>query len=1021
MKNMEISCCLQCGGELKIHPRTGIPTCIYCGREYKNSVEGFSYDLQEIVNRRQMREFIQAEELCRELIQKQPENSEVYWQTLLSGLGVVYVQEEGKAKPTFFSYSYDDRELIKDNENYKNAIKYANVDDKAFYEEKAKELDELLKEFFNLVAKENSYDVFISFKKSTEVIEDGEVEVKDTADYKKAEEIYKFLTEKKYKVFFSPVSIGTDTGIVGEKYEPRILKALQTAQAMILVGTKKSYIESQWVQNEWRRYQYFINKGFKKKNSLILAYSENIPQLPLALREIQLASVDMFPSNYLTELQKQLSFIKPNTGRKPKAHNISVSFEEDTSTFANFEIKRKKGVEAFGDIQVSATEQRDFETAKQMQRNHQYTSAMALYANVLRVNPYNYRALWGMFMCKTETEDASYIGDKIWRLKSQNNESPYQEAISCINNAPDGYVRERLCILIETFKNSNIAWRNKKRLFDEVICSYIDESQIELIHNIQFDLILSNLQKGNVAEADGIFQSAKKLFLSNHLDYNIKFQETYAQALLEKQQYDYARKYFEELALAKSLSKYYLSLLKCRTHTQNLQTPITIEDEIVDGKGKKPSELSIANIIERAIVCKDPSRGQTIDALTVSSVYQIEKNKKNAIKFIDVVVAALQSTNLSDTYVKDYLLLCIDKLIRRKKFKDADNYCSLILSLDNNCSKAHWNKLKCRVRAVDDYALSAYGEKVFQYEEFHNARNSATNEEHAYYMRIISREPYKDKNSKEFHESESFKNKKRNSIFKNLILIYPVILYYLCALISPLKTFGLIPFWWGTGVAIGFVVLTLIYIIYNNKVVVKKRRETLNKIGDSIKWREEIRTSYSAYKLITGIVGAVLAVALLLTSFFGAIGTYHTTNEADLYTYLSEPWGRRSTIYYEYDAGHVQIANGDQTESENSSKPYKIKTKDIFFGKLKSNDDSYEMYITAVEDSDFTISCSRIGYYIRGELLLNGEKVSTLSEGECAIHLNKTEVLCIRFGNKNSYTYSLSYGNEVEFQLIFES
>ena len=253
--------CLLCGGELISHPKTSAPVCKYCGQQYKTTIDDYSYELLEIVHRRQMREFIQAEELCESLIKKQPDSSEAHWQALLASLGVVYVQDEKGTKPTFFSYSYTDKESIKNNPHYLNAIKNAKTyEDKTFYSEKADELDALLKEFFNLVAKEKPYDIFISFKKSTVAIVDGEERTIDTDDYLKAKEVYNHLKDK-YNVFFSPVSICEDTGIAGEKYEPRILKALQSSQAMILIGTKKEYLEAQWVENEWKRYQYFIDKG----------------------------------------------------------------------------------------------------------------------------------------------------------------------------------------------------------------------------------------------------------------------------------------------------------------------------------------------------------------------------------------------------------------------------------------------------------------------------------------------------------------------------------------------------------------------------------------------------------------------------------------------------------------------------------------------------------------------------------------------------------------------------------------
>ena len=41
--------CLQCGGDLQVDARTGVLTCIYCGRQYHDGVEGISHDIKEIV------------------------------------------------------------------------------------------------------------------------------------------------------------------------------------------------------------------------------------------------------------------------------------------------------------------------------------------------------------------------------------------------------------------------------------------------------------------------------------------------------------------------------------------------------------------------------------------------------------------------------------------------------------------------------------------------------------------------------------------------------------------------------------------------------------------------------------------------------------------------------------------------------------------------------------------------------------------------------------------------------------
>lgn len=342
----ELKICSTCCSPLT--EKNGKYICRYCGNTYESNSPALAGEFQEIASRRQLREFIQAEELCKELLKKQPESSEGYWQSLLAELGVVYVQEGETAKPTFFSYSYSEKEKIKDSANYKNCIKFAAPDEAKEYERKADELDSLLEQFFELVDKESSYDVFISFKSSETVkTADGKTLTVETRDKKKAEEIFNHLRKKGYRVFFSPVSIGKDTGLHGEKYEPRILKALQTSQAMILVGTKSEYLTAQWVENEWRRFLYYMAKGKKKRSALILGYEENMPSLPLALKDTQWPNFDMFKASYLSDVERLVSFVKRynglgtvdivgKTSHKKKVTRDRETVEESTLSIQTF-------------------------------------------------------------------------------------------------------------------------------------------------------------------------------------------------------------------------------------------------------------------------------------------------------------------------------------------------------------------------------------------------------------------------------------------------------------------------------------------------------------------------------------------------------------------------------------------------------------------------------------------------------------------------------------------------------------
>lgn len=82
--------------------------------------------------------------------------------------------------------------------------------------------------------------MFICFKDS-----DKEHGIDRTPDSVEASNLYAYLTDKGYRVFFSRVSLKEK---VAEEYEPYIYNALKTAQVMIVYGQKAEYITSTWVK-----------------------------------------------------------------------------------------------------------------------------------------------------------------------------------------------------------------------------------------------------------------------------------------------------------------------------------------------------------------------------------------------------------------------------------------------------------------------------------------------------------------------------------------------------------------------------------------------------------------------------------------------------------------------------------------------------------------------------------------------------------------------------------------------------
>lgn len=226
--------------------------------------------------------FEAAESRFNLIVEKYPTWSSGYWGRILAKFGIKYEYDKGQAVPTCYFDSYED---IRDCDDYKKAIKYADDKLKQKYEAEASKIALVAKTWRERPLKQK-YDLFISFKGT-----DDETN-QDTSDRSEMRELYYYLTNRGFKVFFSDISLN-DNGIYGRGCEPYIFEAIHSTKAMLVYGSKPEFFNSTWVQNEWQRYNNEIANGHKKEGSLIVAYEGfDARELPLALRRIQAIKAD---------------------------------------------------------------------------------------------------------------------------------------------------------------------------------------------------------------------------------------------------------------------------------------------------------------------------------------------------------------------------------------------------------------------------------------------------------------------------------------------------------------------------------------------------------------------------------------------------------------------------------------------------------------------------------------------------------------------------------------------------------
>ena len=248
MINKTSTKCTTCGGVLKSYS-FGVLKCTFCNEIFNINHEDID-KLNEANKLRLNNKFAKSFELYQEILSQDPNFPEANWGALLSEYGVEYVSENDKLIPT----------LHRPIQNYKitddvyaiNLLSNTNGEEHEDYNKKINELEELRIEIEKATINIPKYDVFISCKITNP---DSQIEEK-TPEYEWGQLIYKKLSQRGLKVFFSPVTLPATNGA----YEPIIYSALQSAKYLIILASKPEYLESTWIKNEWERFLKFLRE-----------------------------------------------------------------------------------------------------------------------------------------------------------------------------------------------------------------------------------------------------------------------------------------------------------------------------------------------------------------------------------------------------------------------------------------------------------------------------------------------------------------------------------------------------------------------------------------------------------------------------------------------------------------------------------------------------------------------------------------------------------------------------------------
>ena len=229
--------------------------CSSCGNTYtqKQADSQMFVDLRLANRFRQFAEFSKAKDIYIDIINKYQDDdlSAAYWGLLLCDQKVLLeMDNQGQLFPSFYGVK---KIPIEETDAYKNLFRYV----KKVSPEKWDDYSDRIQIIENardkaVVISESSkpYDVFICFKKTQ--LDSDMV----TSDYDVANEIYNELSSK-YKIFYSEKSL---RNVRVRDFEPNIYYGLYTAKVMLIICSRREYLESHWMHNEWKRF-YDLNKN----------------------------------------------------------------------------------------------------------------------------------------------------------------------------------------------------------------------------------------------------------------------------------------------------------------------------------------------------------------------------------------------------------------------------------------------------------------------------------------------------------------------------------------------------------------------------------------------------------------------------------------------------------------------------------------------------------------------------------------------------------------------------------------
>ena len=482
--------CKMCGGDL--HPVENATTCEceFCGTvqtlpKLDNERRANLYDRANHFRRNN--DYDKAMSIFEQILQDDRTDAEAYWSLVLCRYGIEYVEDPATHKrvPTVNRVQFTS---ILADEDYKSALAYADAVQRGLYEEEARNIDGIQKGILEISKQEKPFDVFICYKET-------DAQGKRTPDSVLANDLYHQLTREGLNVFFSRITLEDK---LGQQYEPYIFAALNSANVMVVLGTKPEYFNAVWVKNEWSRYLALIKASANK--TLIPAYKDMDPyELPDEFSHLQ--AQDMSKLGFMQDLIRGIKKLKGDD--RPSVQPI---------------VMRTAGLDGSN---VAALLDRAFLALE----DGEWSKADDFCEKALNIDAHNVRAYIGKLMAERKIRQEGDISAQQESLEKSGN---YQKALRFADEA----TKARLTAANQNIKH-NIEQKRLAQHYDEAMTSLQNASTVAQVQNVKRLLITMGTFE---SAANGIKLCDEKIEAINSTAYGkaneLMKQQQYAQAAM---------------------------------------------------------------------------------------------------------------------------------------------------------------------------------------------------------------------------------------------------------------------------------------------------------------------------------------------------------------------------------------------------------------------------------------------------------------------------------------------------------